>query len=87
MATLQNLADPVGIRPSLRRTDFGFANPIGIHPLSDGREAWVLWVYTSKTHVHVIVWVPGGSEFVTLENVARFNAAHQSELILQQFEV
>lgn len=86
MSTLRNLGDPQQIRPSIRRIDFGYGDPIGVHQLTDGREAWVIWTYHTQTHVHVIVWVPGHPEFETIENIARFNAAGRTEFILQQFE-
>jgi hypothetical protein len=78
--------DPKGMRPSTNRRDFGFGDPIGEHPLSDGRTAWVLWLPATATHVHVTVWVPGTDEILMAENVARFNAAPLSERFLRELE-
>lgn len=83
---LKTLGDPQGMRPSTNRTDFGYADPIGKHLLADGRTAWVTWLHHTQTHVHVIVWIPGSSEFETVENIARFNAAGVTERLFKQME-
>lgn len=85
--TLKALGDPQKMRPSTNRTDFGFADPIGKHPLADGREAWVLWLHHTQTHVHIVVWIPGSSIFEVVKNVARFNAGTMTEKIFKQLEI
>ena len=83
---LKALGDPQRMRPSTRRTDFGYADPIGEHRLADGRVARVTWLEINQTHVHVVVWVPGSPDFATVEHVARFNAAVESEKLLRELE-
>jgi hypothetical protein len=56
-ATRGSLGDPERMRKSSGRGGFGVADPIGAHPLADGREAWVTWLHDSGTHCHVVVWI------------------------------
>jgi hypothetical protein len=91
MSQSQPLGDPKGMRPSVRRTDFGYSDPIGVHPLDDGREALVTWLPATHTHVHVLVWVCDLADGPTDDpmavwNVARFNAAGVSEKLLKEME-
>ena len=83
---LKALGDPKGMRPSTRRTNLGSADPIGIRVLDDGREAWMVWLPHTQTHAHVVVWIPGDTDFKTVENVVRVNAAGVTEKLLQELE-
>ena len=86
MSQLKTVGDPQGMRSSTSRGDFGLADPIGKHPLSDGREAWVTWLHDTGTHCHVVVWIPGAERPRIVEHVARVNAARESEKILKDLE-
>ena len=83
---LKTLGDTERMRPSVDRTDFGFADPIGVYPLADDRQAWVTWLHDTGTHVHVVVWIPGDEAPRVVEHIARVNASVESEKILQQLE-
>jgi|tagenome__1003787_1003787.scaffolds.fasta_scaffold20881334_4 hypothetical protein len=86
MQTLTPIGDPARMRPSIRRYGFTYADPIGVHPLADGREAEVLWVSYSSTHVNIIVSVLGDGEALMATNICRLNAATTSERLLQELE-
>ena len=86
MPELKSLSDPKGMRPSIRRMDFGYADPIGVCQLTDGREAWTCWMHHTQTHVHVVAWVPGHPEFATQANVVRVQAARVTESMFVGFE-
>src|SRR5689334_15190024 len=77
----QPLGDPKGMRPSTDRPEIP-QGLIGVHPLADGRDAWCTWLPHSQTHVHVVVWVPGDTDFETVENIARVNAAGVTEKLM-----
>src|SRR4051812_27222527 len=83
---LKFLGDTERMRPSVDRTDFGYADPIGVYPLADGRQAWVTWLYDTATHDHVIVWIPGDVAPGVVEHVARVSASVESEKILKELE-
>ena len=40
MSQSETLGDPKGMRPSVRRTDFGSTDPIGVHSLADAARRW-----------------------------------------------
>ena len=85
MSQLRTLGDPASMRPSIRRHDFGHADPIGEHQLADGRVAWVTWLHHTGQNCHVVVWVPGSTDFATVENVNRRNAGRVSEKLMREF--
>lgn len=85
---ITELQDPVGARPST-----GYEPTlVATRDLTDGREARVAWLYAGPSHVHVVVWVPrrasagprGDVRFV--EDVARFNAARETERLCRELE-
>ena len=58
---------------------------IGEYTLADGRVVWAIWLPTSQTHTHIIVW--DSEEVVgTVENICRLNAAYQTEKLLAALE-
>jgi hypothetical protein len=79
------LGDPEG----MRKADnwIGDAGQIGEYKLSDGRVARVLWLTINQTHSHVVVWMADdGAPPRVVPNVARVNAARETERILDELE-
>ena len=80
MAT--TLGDPIGMRPSTNREWDG---RIGEHQLTDGSLVSVVWLPTSRTHTHIVIW-DGEEILVTEENFVRAGAARRTEQMLQELE-
>lgn len=81
MAT--TLGDPIGMRPSTQREWDG---RLGEHQLDDGSLVWAVWLPTSRTHTHIIIW-DGDGILATEENVVRAGAARRTEQMFQELEV
>lgn len=78
--------DPDRMRSSVDRIDFGLADPIGVYPLADGRQAYVCWLHDTGQHCHVVVWIPGDEPPRVVEHVVRAVASVESEKILKELE-
>jgi hypothetical protein len=49
------MSDPVRISPTISRRSFP-EGAIGVHPTGSGGAANVIWLSTTQTHCHVVVW-------------------------------
>lgn len=81
------VGDASSVRPSSRRTQFEYADQIGVYDLANGLTVHVLWIPTDGQHHHIIVWDgPGGSILRTEQYVVTANAGRVTERILRELE-
>jgi hypothetical protein len=80
--TVQELADPVGLRPTRARHEEG---RVGEHLLDNGQLVWETWKACSRTHVHIFVW-DEDKVLATVSNICRLQAARTTEALLVALE-
>jgi hypothetical protein len=82
---MKTLDEPKGMRPADRRPAFSGWNVIGEYDLSNGRTVRVIWLATTQTDCHIIVW-DDDTLVRVVENINRLQAPRLTEEILVEIE-